>query len=375
MIKTIFIIITAIHGLIHTLGFVKAFNFTKVEQLVIPISRPLGALWLLSAILFLFSAFAFATSKSWWGFVVIPAILLSQILIILSWSDARFGTIPNIIILLVAVVSIGSFFIQNQFELEAKADLSNNNIQTSELLSENDIAHLPAPVQKYLRYTGAIGKSKPQNIYIEFEAEMYKKPGDKPMKAHSIQYNFYGNYSRYFLMKASQSGIPFSALHVYKNNQASFQVKVGELFKIVNIKDEELTKAETVTLLNDMCIFAPGSLVDKRLSWKEIDSISAKVTLTNGKYVVSAMLCFNELGELVNFVSDDRSALQDDGTQKQVRWTTPVSHYKEFEERRVPTVGKTIWNYPEGDFMYGAFNLKSIKYNVNEKNLKNEIHP
>ncbi|MBK6967086.1 MAG: hypothetical protein IPH20_25080 [Bacteroidales bacterium] len=91
---------------------------------------------------------------------------------------------------------------------------------------------------------------------------------------------------------------------------------MAEMFKVVDLSGEELTTAETVTLLNDMCIFAPGCLVDKRLVWSEIDSMSTKVTLTNGKYIVSAILYFNESGELINFMSDDRSALQDDGTVK-----------------------------------------------------------
>jgi len=250
------------------------------------------------------------------------------------------------------------------FQLKKTEEFSIQPLKSENVLSERETAPLPNCVKKYLAYTGATGKSTPQNVYIEFDAEMYRKPGDKPMKSYSVQYNFYGNYSRLFLMKAGKMGIPFRALHVYKNEQASFQVKVAELFKVVDIKGEELTKAETVTLLNDMCIFAPGSLTDKRLTWTEPDALSSKVTLTNGKYVVSAILYFNETGELINFVSDDRSALQDDGTMKEVRWSTPVSDYKEFEGRKIPTVGKTIWHYPEGDFIYGVFTLKSIKYNV-----------
>jgi hypothetical protein len=113
-----------------------------------------------------------------------------------------------------------------------------------------------------------------------------------------------------------------------------------------------------------MCLFAPGSLIDTRLTWNEIDSLTAKVTLSNGKYIVSAVLYFNETGALINFVSDDRYALQDDGTLKQLQWVTPISDYKEIEGRMIPTFGKTIWKYPEGDFTYGVFKLKSLKYNV-----------
>jgi hypothetical protein len=250
------------------------------------------------------------------------------------------------------------------FQLKKSEEFDSQPFKVESILSKQETAHLPACVQKYLDYTGAIGKSTPQNVFIEFDAEMYRKPGDKPMKSHSVQYNFYGQFSRLFLMNASKMGIQFRAMHIYKNNQATFQVKVAELFKVLNISGEELTRAETVTVLNDMCIFAPGSLIDNRLTWNEIDSLSTKVTLINGKYVISAILYFNESGELINFISDDRSALQDDGSMKQVRWSTPVSAYKEFDGRKIPTVGKTIWHYTEGDFTYGVFTLKSIKYNV-----------
>ena len=66
---------------------------------------------------------------------------------------------------------------------------------------------------------------------------------------------------------------------------------------------EELSRTETVTLFNDICLMVPGSLTDKRFSWKEIDSLCTQVILENGPYKVSAMLYFNETGELLNFIS------------------------------------------------------------------------
>ncbi len=362
--KYLFVALVALHGLINGLGFVEAFNIVNTDQLTIPISHVIGVFWLMAAILFLLAAIIFALGKSWWGFVMILAVLFSQILIISSWSDAKAGTILNFVFLIMSVMGIGSFFTQRQFDSSVRIAFEDNDGRITKKLTKGDTAHLPVPVQKYLAYTGSIGKPKTQNMYIEFDAEMYRKLGDTPIKSKSVQYNFFGTYSRSFLMKATKMGIPFTALHIYKKTHASFMVKVASLIKVVNISNEELAKAETVTLLNDMCIFAPGSLTDSRLSWQNMDSLSSKVTLTNGKYVVSAILYFNQAGELLKFVSDDRSALQDDGTMKQARWTTPVSNYKEIDGRKVPTVGKTIWNYPKGDFLYGAFKLKTIKYNI-----------
>ena len=255
-------------------------------------------------------------------------------------------------------------FMNKTTRARIEQEFANQPLRPEEILTQEDILSLPLPVQKYLIYTGVVGKAKPQNVRIEFEAEMFKKRGDAAMKSYSCQYNFFRNYSRIFLMRASKSGIHFRAQHIYSNRQATFIVRVAGLFNAVDIKGEELTKTETVTILNDMCVFAPGSLADKRFSWKEVDSLTAEVTLTNGAFKVSARLLFNEKGELINFVSDDRSALQDDGTLKILRWTTPVNDYKEFEGRRIPTFGESIYNYPDGDFTYGKFRLKDIRYNV-----------
>lgn len=263
--------------------------------------------------------------------------------------------------------------VQSEYLKNVKDEFLRQPPGAEEILTENDIMHLPLPVRKYIYYSGSVGKSKPQNVRIAFDAKMVIKPGAEPMNAVSEQFNFYGSFSRIFLMKASKMLIPIRARHVYKDENATFKVRIANLFNIVDVKGEELTTAETVTLLNDMCIFVPGSLYNNRLSWKEIDSLSSQVTIKNGKYEVSAILYFSDSGELKNFISDDRYASQADGTLKRARWSTPVRDFKEFDGRRVPTFGETIWNYPEGDFTYGTFRLKDIAYNVSFKEFSKNL--
>lgn len=263
-------------------------------------------------------------------------------------------------------LSVFNGFKSFQAEYAEKVEIEFGRQQpvSKDILTEDDIAHIPLPVRKYIKYSGAVGLSKPHNMRITFDAKMVSKPSAKPMNATSGQFNFFGAFTRLFLMKARGMFIPFHAFHSYIGQNATFVVRVANLFNVVDLKGEELTTAETVTFLNDMCIFAPGNLYDKRLSWKAIDSLSSQVSIENGKYKVSAILYFNEMGQLINFVSDDRSALQNDGTMKKARWSTPVSDYKEMDGRRIPTYGETIWNYPDNDFAYGAFKLKNITYNL-----------
>lgn len=94
-----------------------------------------------------------------------------------------------------------------------------------------------------------------------------------------------------------------------------------------------------------------------------IDSLSAKATFTNGSNKITATLYFNEKGQLINFISDDRYAI---GDMKQYRFSTPAKEYMPLNGMNVLKYGEAIWHYPEGEFVYGKFNLKSIEYNVPE---------
>lgn len=256
--------------------------------------------------------------------------------------------------------------VQKLYESRVQKEFQENPLENQELLTTADIKHLPPPVQKYLNYVGVIGKPKLQNVRIEFDELMYKKPGASPMISSSVQYNFFKEPSRHFFMKASMMGIPFRVLHSYSRKEATMLVRVASLFNAVDIAGKDLTMAETVTVLNDICLLAPAALIHKSISWEKIDSFSSKVIFENGPYKVSAILYFNEKGELINFISQDRLALQDDGTLRKAPWSTPIRDYKEYNGIKLPSYGEAIWNYPEGDYVYGKFNLRKIEYNVKE---------
>lgn len=104
--KIIFLIIVLIHGLIHVLGFVKGFEIKEVKELTLPISKPLGIVWLLATILFVTFGVLFLSSFKYAWLLGLISVLISQILIVLYWKDAKFGTIPNSIVLAVSIAYI-----------------------------------------------------------------------------------------------------------------------------------------------------------------------------------------------------------------------------------------------------------------------------
>ena len=360
MLKIFLLILLFIHGMIHILGFLKAFQLAEINQLTQNISKPMGIFWLIALLLFLVTVIQLINNNDLWWITALAAVILSQVLIILFWQDAKFGTIANIIILLSVIAGYGFWSFENVFNNDVAIRLETSSKIEKNLLTEIDIEHLPLSVQKYLRYTGVINKEKVNNVKIIFDVEMREK-GKDWFKATSLQYNFFDEPTRLFFMKAKMFGMTVPGYHRYVEAKATMDIRLFGLFSIVKQSGEIMNKTETVTLFNDMCLMVPATLIDKRIQWEPIDSLTTKAVFTNRGISISAILYFNESGQLINFTSDDRTAISD---MKQYRFSTPVKDYKNLNVRNVPTYGKAVWHYQDGEFVYGKFNLKDIKYNL-----------
>ena len=233
----------------------------------------------------------------------------------------------------------------------------------NETLTTADIKHLPAIVQKYLHFTGSVGKEKVSNFRAEFVGGIRSKSTEDFMPLKSVQYNFTDKPTRLFYIVAKKKGIPAKGIHLYKDQTAIMLIKIFGLFTVVNAKGKEMNRGETVTLFNDMCFMAPASLIDRNIEWEEIDNITVDAKFTNDNITISARLFFTEKGELVNFSSNDRFETTDGKTYKNFPWITPVTGYTNINGYCLPSGAKLIYRHPDGEFCYGEFDLKSIEYN------------
>ncbi len=365
--RIFFVIIIAAHGLIHLLGFVKAFKLAEVAELTQNISKSAGVAWLLTALLFIAVSLLLLIQKDYWWVVAIPVLIISQTLIIFYWVDAKYGTIANIIILVPLIVSImgalpSSF--HNRYQAEVRKGLE--RYSEMPLVREKDLSNLPVPVQKYLRYAGVVGKPRVANFRAKFNGQIKPRMRGDWLDFASQQYNFLDDFTRIFFIESKMFGIPFDGLHLYKDKDATMQIKVASIFSIADARGEKMFKGETVTLFNDMCAMAPASLIDKSIRWKIIDPHTVKATFTNKGTAISALLHFNEKGELVNFESNDRYLSEDGKTYKNYKWSTPLKNYKNINGRNIATYGEAVWHLSGGEFVYGRFNLVEIDYNCRE---------
>ena len=355
-----------VHGLITLLGFVKAFDMFPVAQLQTPISQPAGLLWLTAALLLMVGGVALLLGAQWWWAPAALGVVLSQILIFGAWSDAKAGTIANVILLIpivVAALGYAPWGFRARYEHDVTEGL-HQPVAAPKLVTEGDIAHLPAAVQRYLVFTGAVGRPQVQNYRLRFGGTLRNGPDDKwmPMVAH--QQSFVSPPARLFFVKGSMLGVPFDAYHRYVGPAATFQVRAASLLTMVDAHGAEMNHSETVTLFNDMFLLAPATLIDPQIIWEELDPLTLRATWTNAGNTVAAVVSFDDCGALTNFVSDDRSRTVDGKRYERLRWSTPVRGWHDVDGRRLLGSGEATWELDGKEFSYGRFELLDVEYNV-----------
>lgn len=109
----------ALHGLIHLIGVVAAWQLDQVSGVAStptfpaglaagsPVVLALGAAWLVALAAFLAAAVGLALRQSWWRAMTVAAALVSLVVCLAWWNDAWIGVLINVGILVGLAISTG----------------------------------------------------------------------------------------------------------------------------------------------------------------------------------------------------------------------------------------------------------------------------
>ena len=351
-----------IHALIHLLGCISAWMPGYLPSFSTAVTPVAGLCWLLAAGLFLLALRQLVKQVAGWWIPALAALLVSQVLVMVYWPDAGWGTAPNAVILLAVTAGYGNWSFERKWQKEVRLFFRTEPLGNPAIITEEDLQFLPPPVQRYLRYTGCVGKPRVRNMRVVFEGTMRSRSqGWFPFR--SVQYNFLEAPARLFFMKGILKGIRVPGYHRFVRGHASMDIRLFGWIPVVRHREGLMNASETVTLLNDICLMAPAALVDQRFRWEAVDDEHARVFYKTAGREVSALLVFNEAGQLVNFHSDDRGDIGDMQTHP---FSTPCGHYRNFGGYTLQSEGDAVWHYPDGPFIYGHFILKELAYNLEQ---------
>ena len=362
----VFTVVIVLHGLIHLMGPAKAFGVADLPQLTQPVATGMGLLWLAAALLMLSSGAAIWLVPRWWWLLGLTAVVVSQAAIGGAWTDARAGTIPNIIVLAGVVfgyLAWGPSSLRAQYDVDVNRGLS--RITEPSVVREAHLAHLPGPVADYVRASGAVGQPRVRSMRVRMHGRIRAGASDAWMPFLAEQYNFYDQPSRFFYMNASKMLVPIQGYHRFVDREASMLVKIAASLPVARAAGDEMTRAETVTLFNDMCLLAPSTLMDPAIGWESIDTRAVRATFTQAGHTIRADLRFNDRAELVDFTSDDRRQASADGrTLRSVRWSTPFGEYRQFGQYRLGSHGEARWHEAGSSYAYIEITIDDISFNV-----------
>jgi hypothetical protein len=162
-------------------------------------------------------------------------------------------------------------------------------------------------------------------------------------------------------MEATRAGLPVHGLHAYDEHDASMRIRLLAMIPVVDLHGAELMKTETVTVLNDISLFVPARLLDPDIQWRELDENRAEATYTNGPHTVRAVLVVAEDGALVDFWSDDRPALAEDGkTLLPQRWSTPIRAFGPMGPYKLATQGEGRYTTADADYAYIDLTIQEV---------------
>jgi hypothetical protein len=399
------------HGLVHLMGLSGPLADGRPE---------LRLLWAAAAAAWLVAGLGLATGRRRWWLVGAPALVLSQAAVMTSWADAKAGTVANAVLLLAVLHGYaveGPRSLRARYRREAgaawaeaggrdagaaRAEAGQREASTPtteagqrevgtptaeavtdpavpsaaglvgppaaglvgrrDLVTEADLAALPPLVAGYLRRTGAVGRPRVRAVRATFSGRMRLGEHRPWMALAGEQVNTYGAHvTRRAIFDATLHGLPTDGLHVMVDGAATMRIRPAGILTVVDAAGPAMDQGETVTVLNDLCFLAPAALLDADVSWHERDGRTVGVEYRLAGRTVRADLVFDDAGDLVDFVSDDRFRSEGDGFVAQ-RWSTPLTGYREVAGRRVASRGDARWDGPEGQFPYIELRIDGIEW-------------
>jgi hypothetical protein len=362
--KIIFFVILFFHGLIHLLGFVKAFNLKEIKELTLPISTNYGIIWLLAAILILLSGLLFIFENNYWWLTAIVGVIISQILIIAFWKDARFGTMPNLIILVVAIVGYANFSFQQTVNSEVKSLLSNINVNDTEILDSNKISHLPVAVQNWLINSGAVGKPFVNSVSLKQKAQM-KMKSDQTDWYEAKAEQYFSIPTSSFIWSVNMKMMTFLEIvgrDKLIDGKGEMLIKMFSIIPFVNTKDNLKLNSGSLQRYLAEIVWFPSAALGKNITWEAIDDSSSKASINVNGTIGIGMFYFTKEGTFKKFSTMRYFGGEDNSELKE--WIITPNEFKVMNGIKIPTKSTATWRLDKGDWDWIKVEIIEINYNV-----------
>lgn len=358
-------ILMAIHGLIHLIGFLKAFGLSEFNAIHQPISKTFGIVWLVASVIIFITLLLFLFDHNYWWLSALLGILTSQILIFTYWSDTKFGTVVNIIMLGVVLLAYAKISFHDKIALERKKLFEISKSMNNPVITTESISDLPEIVQKWLTTSGAVGMKPISNVYLV---------QDLQLKLKTEQENWYhGTAEQYFSVNppafnwnintTMNSFLGVVGRDKLENGNGQMTIKLLSLITVANAKDSDKIDQATLQRYLAEIVWFPTASLSEYVTWEGIDENSAKATLTINNQKGSGIFHFDDTGNFQKFTALRFKDIKD---KEPSLWTVTALQTSIRNAVNIPTEVKVEWELETGNWTWLKLKIKEIAYNVEQ---------
>ncbi len=367
------IILIGIHGIIHLFGFLKAFGISDFNAISQPISKPYGIFWVLTFLLFAITVILIFIDSDYWWTTGFSAMIFSQVLIFNYWSDAKFGTIANLIILVSAIIAYSNFSFKNKIAEERKKLFENSQSVSDRVIDKESISELPFVVQKWLITSGAVGESPISNVHLVQDLKLKMKPDQS-------EWN-YGTAEQYFTVQppsfnwsiATQmnSILKVVGRDKFENGNGEMAIKLFSLIPVADAKNHEKVNQATLQRYLAEIVWFPSASLSSYIKWDSSGEYSAKATMEFKGTKGSGEFHFDEKGNFKKFVA---LRYQDSNAKEPTEWTVVATQIEERNGIKIPVECEASWKLESGKWTWLKLKIKDIEYNLKEMPVSNNVY-
>jgi hypothetical protein len=358
-------ILIGIHGIIHLFGFLKAFGISEFNAISQPISKTYGIFWILTFLLFAITVILILVHSDYWWLSGFMALIISQALIFNYWSDAKFGTIANGIILLVTIIGYSSFSFKNKIKEERITLFESSQPISQKIVDKEGLSDLPPIIQKWLTNSGVIGSQLISNVYLVQELQLKMKPEQTGWNN--------GTAEQYFTIQPPAFNwnintemnpvLSVAGRDKFEKGKGEMIIKLFSLIPVAEAKNDKKVNQATLQRYLAEIVWFPSAALSQYIKWENIDDYSARATMEYKGTKGSGEFHFDKDGNFEKFVA---MRYQDSKAMKPTEWTVIATKSEERNGIKIPVECEASWELENGKWTWLKLKITDIQYNVKE---------
>lgn len=368
MLRVLYLLLP-LHGLLHLIGFVYGFRLAPPGQftgktivaLSATLQRLASVLWLVTALLFVAALVALLLKKDWWWMIGVGAAVLSQVLIVLYWHDAKWGTLANVIITVMLVIAWSTWRFNTMVQREVRAVLSESPAP-AKVVTEGEIAHLPPVVQRWLRRSNAVGKPINHTVHLHQSGLMRTTREGKWMPVTAEQYFTVDQPGFVWVADVKAApGLHLLGRDLYRDGHGHMLIKALSLYPVADSRGATVDQGTLLRYLAETAWF-PSAALAPYIKWQPVDNHRAMATMHWGDITASGVFGFTPEGDLESFSAMRFYDRKEGATLEPWLIKVEPGAYKEFDGVRIPVRSTVTWQLREGDLTWYQVQIEDVKY-------------